>query len=92
VDDLLVDGQAGARGERDLDCLDAVALEERLSVVTAVEIFDGAIDVDGLNAGPSHVADEAMGSGDDAPGLAHEAEFPRRLEFRPILEELPQHA
>ena len=81
VDHLLVERDAGAGGEGDADPGRAVALEERDGAAAGVERLDGAVDLDGADAGPGHVAADAQRLRHDLAGLAHQADLAHRLEF-----------
>src|SRR5207245_914601 len=58
VDDLLVEGDAGRGGK---GYAARVALEERLGVMLGEQGFDGAVDVDGLDARLDRLAANAQG-------------------------------
>jgi hypothetical protein len=92
VNNLLVDGQARARRKWNFDRLDTVVLEQWNCAVSSIKIFDGLIDIDRLDAGLSHFADEVMGRGHDLARLAHKAALARGFEFRSIFEEFAEHA
>ena len=72
VNDLLVDAEASDGGEWRLA---GIALEQRDRIVLGVERFDRLIDLDGLDAGPGHLAADLEARATSLPGLAHEARF-----------------